>query len=153
MSIDVVTGKSLSEGLPFAEHGEKMLCTKLVMNVRNNFCTQHVFPRFELGIFMCWACNSMNNLTSRCGLVDAKIRASDKNLSVRVQTKVYYSTVNEDFFFLPKACSGVTGARPLFPRLEITSESFLRSLWHPHRITGALLRYCRISGIHLFLTL
>ena len=57
------------------------------------------------------------------------------------------------FSFLPKACSGVTGARPLFPRLEITSESFLRSLWHPHRITGALLRYCRISGIHLFLTL
>ena len=46
------TGKSLSEALLFAEHGENMLCTKIVQNVRNNFCTQHVLPRFELGIFM-----------------------------------------------------------------------------------------------------
>ena len=48
-------GKSLSEALLFAEHGENnipMLCTKIVLNVRNNFCTQHVLPRFELGIFM-----------------------------------------------------------------------------------------------------
>ena len=45
------TGKSLSEALLFAEHGENM-CTKIVLNVRNNFCTQHVLPRFELGIFM-----------------------------------------------------------------------------------------------------
>ena len=36
------TGKSLSEALLFAEHGEDMLCTKIVLNVRNNFCTQHV---------------------------------------------------------------------------------------------------------------
>ena len=47
-----LTGKSLSEALLFAEHGENMLCTKIVLNVRNNFCTQHVLPRFELGIFM-----------------------------------------------------------------------------------------------------
>ena len=46
------TGKSLSEALLFEEHGENMLCTKIVLNVRNNFCTQHVLPRFELGIFM-----------------------------------------------------------------------------------------------------
>ena len=45
-------GKSLSKALLFAEHGENMLCTKIVLNVRNNFCTQHVLPRFELGIFM-----------------------------------------------------------------------------------------------------
>jgi hypothetical protein len=49
---DFGTGKSLSEALLFAEHGENMLFTKIVLNVRNNFCTQHVFPRFELGIFM-----------------------------------------------------------------------------------------------------
>ena len=36
------TGKSLSEALLFAEHGENMFCTKIVLNVRNNFCTQHV---------------------------------------------------------------------------------------------------------------
>ena len=48
-----------------------MLCTKIVLNVRNNFCTQHVLPRFELGI-----------CRHDCGLVDAKIRASDKDLLV-----------------------------------------------------------------------
>ena len=46
------TGKSLSEALLLAEHGESMLCAKIVLNVRNNFCKQHVLPRFELGIFM-----------------------------------------------------------------------------------------------------
>ena len=51
------TGKSLSEALLFAEHGENMLCTKIVLNIRNNFCTQHVLPRFELGIFMYWTCS------------------------------------------------------------------------------------------------
>ena len=45
-------GKSLSETLFFAEQGENMLCTKIVLNVRNNFCTQPVLPRFEFGIFM-----------------------------------------------------------------------------------------------------
>ena len=50
--IIIGTGKSLSEVLLFAEHGANMLCTKIVLNVRNNFCTQHVLPRFELGIFM-----------------------------------------------------------------------------------------------------
>ena len=45
------TGKSLSEALLFAEHGENMLCTKIVLNVRNNFCTQHVLPKFKLEIF------------------------------------------------------------------------------------------------------
>ena len=52
INIPTVTGNSLSEALLFAEHGENMLCTKIVLNVRNNFCTQHVLPRFELGIFM-----------------------------------------------------------------------------------------------------
>ena len=70
----------MSEALLFAERGENMLCTKIVLNVRNNFCTQHVFPRFELGIFMFGY--PMNNLSSYCGLVDAKIRASDKDLPV-----------------------------------------------------------------------
>ncbi len=41
------TGKSLSEALLFAEHGENMLCTKIGLNVSNN-----VFPWLELGIFM-----------------------------------------------------------------------------------------------------
>ena len=41
-------GKSFSEALLFAEHGENMLCTKIVLYVRNNFCTQHVQQKEEL---------------------------------------------------------------------------------------------------------
>ena len=41
--LSIYTGKSLSEALFFfAEHGENILCTKIVLNVSNNFCTQHV---------------------------------------------------------------------------------------------------------------
>ena len=40
------TGKSLSEALILAEHGENMLCTIIVLNVKNNFYTQHVLPLF-----------------------------------------------------------------------------------------------------------
>ena len=39
----VGTGKSLSEAILFAAHGEKMLSTKIVLNVRNNFFTHHVW--------------------------------------------------------------------------------------------------------------
>ena len=46
------TRKYLSEAPLFAENGENMLCTIIVLNVRNNFCTQYVLPRFEFGIFM-----------------------------------------------------------------------------------------------------
>ena len=76
------TGKSLSESLIFAEHMENMLCTEIVLNVGNNFCTQHILPRFEFGIFIYWTCNSIINLSSYCESVDAKIRASDKDLPV-----------------------------------------------------------------------
>ena len=41
-----LTGKSLTEALLFAEDGEKMLCTEIVLNVKNNFCTQHVLTMF-----------------------------------------------------------------------------------------------------------
>ena len=39
------TGKSLSEALLFSEHGEKMLCTKIVLIVRHNFCTYTGSPQ------------------------------------------------------------------------------------------------------------
>ena len=50
--VKAATGKSLSEALLFVEHGENMLCTKIVLNVINNFCTQNFLSRFELGMFM-----------------------------------------------------------------------------------------------------
>ena len=37
-------------------------------------------PSSELGIFAYWTFNSMNNMSSYYGLVDAKIRAADKDL-------------------------------------------------------------------------
>ena len=77
---------------------QNMLCTKIVLNVRNNFCTQHGLPRFELGIFMHWTCNLMNNLSSYCGLIDSKIRASDKDLPVTIAQMLF--TYYELFCFL-----------------------------------------------------
>ena len=79
------TGKSLSEALLFAEHGENMLCTEIVLNVQK-ISVQNMFsPCSVLGIFMYWTWNSINNLSTYCGLVDAKIRASDKDLPVQKQ--------------------------------------------------------------------
>ena len=44
----------------------------------------------ELGIFMYWTGDSMNNLLSYCGLVDAKIRASDNYLPVNLVVKIVW---------------------------------------------------------------
>ena len=63
---------NLCQKLFFPEYEENTLCTRIVLNVRNNFCTQYVLARFQLGIFMYWTCKSMNNGSSYCGLVDAK---------------------------------------------------------------------------------
>ena len=49
--------------------------------------TISVYNMFSPGLSLEFSCielvNSMNNLLSYCGLVDAKIRASDKDLFVR----------------------------------------------------------------------
>ena len=42
---------------------------------KNTFCTQHVLNLYFSG-------NSMNNLLSHCGLTDARMRASEKDLPV-----------------------------------------------------------------------
>ena len=42
----------------------------------------------ELGIFMQWTCNSMNNIFSYCGLVDGKISAPEKEKPVKFALKV-----------------------------------------------------------------
>ena len=57
------------------------MCTNIVLNVKTNtqknkFCTQHV-----LNLYL--YCNSMNNLSSYCGLTDARMRASEKDLPVQ----------------------------------------------------------------------
>ena len=42
-------------------------------NINNNFCTKHVLNSYVSG-------NSMNNFLSYCGLTDARLRASEKDL-------------------------------------------------------------------------
>ena len=50
-------------------------------NKNKTICVQKMLSTsFELGIFMYWTCNSMNNLLSYCGLVDTRISASKKDL-------------------------------------------------------------------------
>ena len=80
-----LTGKSLSEALILASTNPwyddrsslnyKFITRKL--QVQNMLCTQIVFV-----VFMYWTCNSMKNLLSYCGLVDARIIASEKDLPV-----------------------------------------------------------------------
>ena len=55
----------------------------------------------ELVIFLYWICNSMNNLLSYCGLLDARIRASDKDLPIHkysweIQAKLKYLDILEN---------------------------------------------------------
>ena len=90
------TGKSLSETLIFASNnpqyddrlfielqvqyqkipssnlGRACCVQKLFLTFRTIFVHNMFSPCSELGIFMYWTCNSMNNLSSYCGLVDAK---------------------------------------------------------------------------------
>ena len=42
---------------------------------KNTFCTQHILNLY-------FSENSMNNLLSYCGLTDARMRASEKDLPV-----------------------------------------------------------------------
>ena len=44
----------------------------------------------ELAIFMYWTRNSMDNLLSKCGLVDARISASEKVTSTYPITSIYF---------------------------------------------------------------
>ena len=78
-----------------------IICIKISSeHAQNNLCTQYVFGACsELAIFMNWTFNSMNNLLSFCGLVDARISASEKDLPVKV------SKFQNEFIkssFLPK---------------------------------------------------
>ena len=52
---------------------------------QKTICVHNMFSACsELGIFMYWTCNSMNNLSWYFGLVDEKIGASDKDLPVPI---------------------------------------------------------------------
>ena len=54
-------------------------------NKQKTICVHNMFSTCsELGIFMCWTRNSMNNLLLYCGLVDTRMSASEKDLPVTV---------------------------------------------------------------------
>ena len=75
------TGKSLPEALLFAELGVEHAVYRNCSECQKTISVHNMFsPCSELGIFMYWTCNSMNNLLSYYGLVDTKIRPSDKDL-------------------------------------------------------------------------
>ena len=82
-------------GRTWGEHEENMLCTKIVFcfcfDIQNNLCKQHVLPMFspcsKLGILMHWTGKSMDNLLSYCGLADARISTSEKDLPVNMTKK------------------------------------------------------------------
>ena len=61
---------------------DNILCTKIVFSfcfdIQNNICTQPV-----VNLYSSW--NSMNNLSSNCGLTEARMKASEKDLPVMVQ--------------------------------------------------------------------
>ena len=95
------TGKSLSEALIFASTNPQyddrlfielrvqyMKITSLehVVYINCSKCRNKNQFKYttcsELVIFMYWTVNLMNNLLSYCGLVDARISASDKYLPV-----------------------------------------------------------------------
>ena len=92
----VSTGKSFSEALILAsvnpQYDERLFielqekykfrtsCIQKLFfcfDIQNNICTQHVLNLYFSG-------NSMNNLSSDCGLTHSRMRASEKDLPVPV---------------------------------------------------------------------
>ena len=69
------TAKSLSEALLFLHQLTHNMTTDCSWNYHENY--KH---RTSAWADCSFHGNSMNNLLSYCGLIDAKIRASDKNL-------------------------------------------------------------------------
>ena len=59
-----------------------MLRTKIVLNVKSKQKQQFVYTTCSAGIMSLQFLWTMNNLSSYCWLVDAKIRAPDKDLPV-----------------------------------------------------------------------
>ena len=52
----------------------------------------------ELGIFMYWTCNSINNLLSYCGLVAARISTSDKDLPYQLMISSFCLLSKNQFY-------------------------------------------------------
>ena len=71
------TGISVSEALIFESFNSQCDKTLFIESTekKSNFCTQHVLNLYFSG-------DSMNSLSSYCGLKDSKMRASDTDLPI-----------------------------------------------------------------------
>ena len=75
---------NLCQKLFFLENMGRTCCVQKLFWMSKTISVHNMFsPCSELGIFTYWTCDSMNNMSSYCGLVDAKITASDKDLPVQ----------------------------------------------------------------------
>ena len=63
-----------------SDHAQNMTCCVFVLTFRIIYVHNMFSSCSELVVFMYWTGNSMNNISSYCGLVDARIRAYDKDL-------------------------------------------------------------------------
>ena len=108
-----VTGKSLSEALTLEstnpQYDKRLFIDLPVQYMKttssehdvyiNCFECQNKKKQFmyttcsELVVFMYWTGKSMNNLLSNCGLVDARIRTSNRDLPVQRQLKGHFWSV------------------------------------------------------------
>ena len=74
---------NLCQKLLFLQNMGRTCCVHKLFWISKTIFLHSMFsPCSELGIFMYWTCKSMDNLSSYCGLVETKIRASDKDLPV-----------------------------------------------------------------------
>ena len=74
---------NLCQKLLFLQNKGRTCCVHRLFWILKAISVHNMFsPCIELGIFTHWNCKSMNNLSSYCGLVDTKIRPSDKDLPV-----------------------------------------------------------------------
>ena len=64
---------NLCQKLLFLQNKGRTCCVHKLFWISKTISVHNMFsPWSELGIFMYWTCNSMNNLSSYCGLADAK---------------------------------------------------------------------------------
>ena len=106
----------------------------------------------ELVVFKYWTCNSMNNLLSYCGLVEARKSASDKDLPVSHHFLYEFLLEQEDgsrllqecvfFQILFDASIAFIVVVCCFPQSQFTERMFL-CRYHPTAQLAPWLLRCR----------
>ena len=133
------------------------LCQKLLFlqNMGRTCCVHKLFWMLKsISVHnMFWACNSMNNMSSYCGLVDAKIRASDKDLPLslcsfclsKVTIKLFYRSQGQGYYLNYCNLNVLTSVE--WPIFQGVIASIIRShdgrigcMWH------FLSKSCNVQG-------